>query len=129
MPATRGDRVRKRIGRNMDGAQLSAAAAWRVADLADQTWVYRLDDAASRQLADAVKAVFDPERSLFDYRRADFDFAALETLAAAVRDAHHGRGLALVKNLPRDQLSEAEFRILTWGIGLHIGVPRPPAER
>ena len=91
----------------MDRAELSAPAAWRVADLADQSWTHRLDDAASRQMADAVKAVFEPERSLFEYRRDDFDFAAIPTLAAAVREAHHGRGLALVKNLPRAHLSDS----------------------
>ena len=79
-------------------------------------------------MADAVRTVFEPERSLFEYRRDDFDFAAIPTLAAAVKEAHHGRGLALVKNLPRAHLSEAEFRVLTWGIGLHVGVPRPQGK-
>jgi hypothetical protein len=33
--------------------------------------------------------------------------------------------MALVKNLPRDGVTSAEFRLMTWAIGLHFGVARP----
>lgn len=112
----------------MTTAELSAPAAWRVADLQDRSWIFALDAASSAQLASAVKSAFDPERPLFDYSRKDFDFRALPLLRAAAHEAHHGRGLALIKNLPRAALSEAEFHILTWGIGLHLGVPRPQGK-
>jgi len=39
-----------------------------------------------------------------------------------VRD---GRAMALVKNLPREGVTPAEFRLMTWAIGLHFGVARP----
>lgn len=103
----------------------SNAAAWRVADLDARRWVFAIDDAARGQIAETVRAVFDADRDLFDYRRDDFDLAALPVIQDAFAEAHHGCGLALIKNLPRAELTEAEFRILTWGIGLHLGVPRP----
>ncbi len=111
----------------MDTAELSAPAAWRVPELQDKQWVFAIDDKSRAQLASAVKAAFDPDRDLFDYKRADFDFDAIP-ITAAMHAANHGRGLSLIKNLPRDELSEAEFRILTWGVGLHLGVPRPQGK-
>ena len=118
----------KTVGRKMNTADLSAPAAWRVPDLEDRKWVFTIDGKSRAQLASAVKAAFDPDRPLFDYKRDDFDFDASPIISAAVREAHHGRGLSVIKNLPRDELSEAEFRILTWGVGLHLGVARPQGK-
>ena len=36
-----------------------------------------------------------------------------------------GRGVALVKGLPREGVSPEEFELVTWAIGLHFGVARP----
>jgi len=112
----------------METAELSAPATWRVPDLKDQAWVFPIDPQSRAQLASAVKAAFSPDRDLFDYARDDFDFAALPLIKSAAHEAHYGRGLALIKNLPRDELNEVEFRLLTWGIGLHLGVPRPQGK-
>lgn len=114
----------------MDPALLSHPAAWRTADLEqDQSWIYRLSPDATSHLASMVKARFDAGRHLFDYTRDDFDLGpAGPTIAAAMKDAHHGRGLALVKGLPRAELSEHEFRLLNWAIGLHLGVARPQGK-
>ena len=92
----------------MSTTDQQAAAAWRVADLEqDQSWIFSLSDAAARQLARTVMAAYDPERPLFDYAREDFDLGpAWETIAAALQEAHHGRGVALVHGLPRADLSE-----------------------
>lgn len=105
-------------------------AAWTVADLErDQGWRFQIDEAARAQLARTVKQAYDPDRPLFDYACEDFDFGpAWETIAAALREAHEGRGLALVHGLPREGLSEEEFRLLNWAIGLHAGVARPQGK-
>lgn len=114
----------------MDKAGSQPAAAWTVADLhRDAGWRYRIDGPAAAQLAETVRRAFDPDRPLFDYTRDDFDFGpAGDVIAAAVREAHHGRGLALVQGLPRAALSEGEFRLLNWAIGLHAGVARPQGK-
>jgi len=102
-------------------------AAWRVADLeADRSWVFFLDDTARAQVARAVQAAFEPDRPLFEYAREDFDLGlAWEVIAAALAEAHHGRGLAMVRGLPREGMSEKEFELMNWAIGLHAGVARP----
>jgi len=105
----------------------TSPATWQVNDLEnDRSWVFQLDDAARDHLADTVKSAYEPERALFDYTRDAFDLGpALDVIARAFKEAHHGRGLALLKGLPRDGMSEKEFELLNWAIGLHMGVARP----
>ena len=114
----------------MTALAIDHPAAWTVPALqADHSWRFRLDEAAAGELAAAVKAAYDPDRPLFDYRRSDIDPGpAGAIIAAAIREAHHGRGVALVHGLPREQLTEAEFRLLNWAIGLHHGVARPQGK-
>ena len=105
-------------------------AAWRVADLKnDGNWIFAIDDAARAQLTHAIKTAFVPERPLLNYSRADIDLgAAHAVIAAAIKEAHHGRGFSLVKGLPRAGLTEKEFEFLNWAIGLHTGVARPQGK-
>ena len=114
----------------MNEAKINHPAAWRAADLKnDQSWVFQIDDAGRTELARVIKATYDPDRPLFDYRREEFDLGpAWQTIAAGLQEAHHGRGLALVHGLPRDSLSEEEFKLLNWVIGLHTGVARPQGK-
>lgn len=107
-----------------------ASPAWRVADLeADTSWIFRLDERAQQDLAATVRAAYAPGKSLFDYTRDDFDLgAATPVLRAAFAEAKDGRGIALVKGLPREELTEQQFELLSWAIGLHTGVPRPQGK-
>ena len=102
-------------------------ASWTVAEVeADRSWIYRLSDTESAELLAAVRAAGDASKPILDWKRDDFALAsALPTLAAAFREVRDGRGMALVKNLPRDGVTPAEFRLMTWAIGLHFGVARP----
>src|SRR5207253_6861229 len=77
----------------------------------------------------SLRGFVHPGKPLFDYRREKFDLgSARPVLDAAFEQAKHGRGMALVRGLPRDGLSAEEFKLLTWGIGLHYGVPRPQGK-
>ncbi|MBN9091022.1 MAG: TauD/TfdA family dioxygenase [Reyranella sp.] len=101
--------------------------AWTVAEVeTDRSWTYRLSDAESAELLAAVRAAGDPNRPILDWKRDDFALAkSAPVLAAAFREVRDGRGMALVKNLPRAGVTPAEFRLMTWAIGLHFGVARP----
>ncbi len=105
-------------------------AAWTVAALnADTSWIVCLDDAAARDLTGAVRSARRPDKTLFDYRRADFDLGrAWAPIARCVREIKDGRGFAVLRGLPREGLSADEFELLTWAIGLHIGVARPQGK-
>ncbi len=111
----------------MLNVDVDTPAAWTADDLRnDKNWVFRIDDAARAQVARAVKGAYVPEKRLFDYTRDDFDLGpAWDTIRAAFAAAHAGRGIALVKGLPRDGISEAEFELMNWAVGLHVGVARP----
>lgn len=105
----------------------ASPAAWTVADVeADRGWIYPLSPSEGAGLLAAVRRVGDPDKPILAWRREDFDLgAAIPTLAAAFREVRDGRGMALVKHLPREGVTPAEFRLLTWAIGLHFGVARP----
>ena len=51
--------------------------------------------------------------------------AALAKIRRAVDEAQHGLGVALLKGLPREGVTPDEFELLTWAVGLHVGVARP----
>lgn len=104
-----------------------SAAAWTAAEVAaDTRWQLQLDDAERAELLSAVRTSHRPGRPLLAYRRADFPLQrCLPTLARAFAQVRGGRGLALVKGLPRAGLSAEQFAFMTWGIGLHFGVARP----
>lgn len=105
----------------------TSPAAWTVAEVeADKGWIYRLSDANAAELLAVVRAAGHPDRPILDWKRDDFPLdKALPTLAAAFREVRDGRAMALVKNLPRRGVTPAEFRLMTWAIGLHFGVARP----
>ncbi len=110
--------------------ELQALANWTTKDLhADKGWVFPLTEKESRHLRDITLAAFDPNRDLFEYSLSEFELGPAEaTLKKAIKQAHHGRGVALVKNLPRQDMNEDQFKLLNWAIGLHIGVARPQGK-
>ncbi len=109
---------------------VGSPADWTVAELRDDPrWIIELDDAARRDLIGAVRKAHDADRDLLDYTRHDFDLGAgFAPVMRAFAEAKHGRGIALVRGLPREGVSEAEFALLTWAIGLHVGVARPQGK-
>jgi len=108
-----------------------SSAAWTAAELeaARPHWTFRLDDQARRDLIASLHKAFDPAKQLLEYRKEDFEpGSAWPVINAALTEAKHGRGVALIKGLPREDVSMEQFRILTWLIGLHSGVARPQGK-
>lgn len=106
-------------------------AAWTAGELeADRKrWLFSVDDKARRDLLAALRKARHPDKALFDYGRGDFDpGSAWPVIAAAFQEARRGRGVALVRGLPREGLDEKDFELLTWAIGLHAGVARPQGK-
>jgi TfdA family taurine catabolism dioxygenase TauD len=109
-----------------------APSVWSAAELeaARKRWTFALDDSARRDLLAALKKARNPDKRLLDYRREDFDLgSAWPVINAAFEEVKRGLGVALVKGLPRGDLDEKEFELLTWGIGLHTGVGRPQGKQ
>lgn len=102
-------------------------SAWTAAEVAANTnWIFFLSPDAQEELLAAVTAAHVPGKPLLEYRRRDFPLHhVLEPLAKAFHEVRDGRGLALVKGLPRAGVSSERFGLMTWAIGLHFGVARP----
>jgi len=115
----------------MEIESVDTSSAWTVPQIEnDRAWQFELDQRASEQMATAVRSASDPHRDLLDYEPAEFDLGpGLEVIRQAIKSAQTGQGLALIRGLPREALSAAEFRLLTWAIGLHLGVPRPQGAK
>ena len=106
------------------------AAAWTPRDLdRDRTWIFALPEKATSDLAAMIKETWVPERDLLDYTRDEFDLGSSKrVIEAAMNEAKYGRGLALLRGLPRKNIEEKQFELLTWAIGLHFGVSRPQGK-
>jgi len=114
----------------MTTTAIDSPAAWTAGELnSDSRWMFHLDDKARADMVKALEKARDPQKTLFDYRRDDFDLgAAWPVLDAALRETKRGRGVALVRGLPRDGLDEKDFELMTWAIGLNAGVARPQGK-
>ena len=107
--------------------QVRTPSAWEIEDLkSTHDWCFAIDESDRKQLTASIKSVFDKDRDLFDYSPDEFDFgSSLKIIENAIKQAHHGKGLSIVKGLPRKDLNHEEFRLLSWAIGLRTGVARP----
>ena len=104
-----------------------APSAWEIEDLrSTNDWCFEIDEADRKQITTSVKSVFDKDRDLFDYSPDEFDLGtSWEIIERALLEAHHQKGLSIVRGLPREDLNHEEFRLLSWAIGLKAGVARP----
>jgi hypothetical protein len=105
-------------------------AEWSVAELElAPAWRFTLTAAERDHLGEMIQKAHAPDRHLFEYNADDFDLGpAAMKIATAMNEALFGRGLSMVHGLPREGLSEDQFTVLTWAIGLRTGVPRPQGK-
>ncbi len=104
--------------------------SWLAEDLKNSDeWIFRVDEKLASLTRDFVKDQFHLEKPLFEYSKKDFQVEpVLELIRSAVDQAMLGTGIALVKGLPREGLTELEFQKMIWSISLHFGVPRPQGK-
>ena len=104
-----------------------APSAWEIEDLrSTNDWCFEIDQADRKQITTSIKSVCDKDRDLFDYSPDEFDLgSSWEIIERALLEAHHQKGLSIVRGLPREDLNHEEFRLLSWAIGLKAGVARP----
>jgi len=101
------------------GQELAAAPGWKIGFTREQ----------QRRLRDITKTQAARGIDLLDYERADFPFGdCLEVLARAMAIVRGGLGIALVKDFPAEGMTEEEYKLLTWAIGLHLGVAVPQGK-
>ncbi|NKB50178.1 MAG: TauD/TfdA family dioxygenase [Alphaproteobacteria bacterium] len=104
--------------------ELSGPGVWLGPDIQnDRDWIMQLDgdDVAEIDAAlAAVKAAGTPipfPASAFPLQNFT---KKIDTLVEAVS---RGRGLMLMRGLPRERYSDEDCELIYWGIGVHIGMP------
>ncbi len=111
----------------LDVVERGLAADWSVEEISkDKSWIFPLTPSEALALIEGVRQGRVEGRDLLEYSPEDFDLGpGLKLISRAFLEAQNGRGIALVRGLPRDGVSEEEFALMTWAIGLAIGVARP----
>ena len=92
-------------------------------------WEYRLGDAEVAELVDAARRLDRSGSHPIDFADVTVESFPLSATAATLRsvleELLEGRGFALIRGVPVDELSVREAELLMWGVGLHLGVPIP----
>jgi Taurine catabolism dioxygenase TauD, TfdA family len=102
---------------------LSGPMVWSGRDLAgDSDWIRPLSDGAIAEIDAALRAVERRQLDWPDVRKSDFP---LPSLTAELERINHelewGKGLVLLRGLPVEGYTDAELRMIWWGIGAHLG--------
>ncbi|MSO76106.1 MAG: TauD/TfdA family dioxygenase [Alphaproteobacteria bacterium] len=106
-------------------APIAEPSAWLAPEMArDKSWIWTIPEAGVKELEAAMGALkargLSPELT----GRADFPLPSmagdLRRLAEAIED---GRGFQVIRGIPVDRYSDAELRLLYWGLGLYFGTP------
>jgi len=99
------------------------ASAWRAPALAaDESWIYRFDDAAIQELDRALAAV--RHMPVTSIRREDFKLEGVRDVLARVSEQiEEGIGMAVLRGLPVLKYSKEDASRIYWGIGQYLGRP------
>lgn len=106
---------------------LNTPAAWHGRDLRSrQAWTVQLEAEQVTQLQQETDALLARGETWQTVTRQHLTLPSWDGL---VQDLQHelegGRGFALISDLPVDELSLEQARLMLWGIGLRVGYPEP----
>ncbi|NYE25344.1 TauD/TfdA family dioxygenase [Pigmentiphaga litoralis] len=108
------------------GSPLAGPEVWSGASLRDRTdWITHLTPAEIAELAQAVAALKSAGTPDMGFDASDFRIPLVAKRLAEVRDTlEGGRGFALLRGLPMADYSDADARLLFWGLAQHLGDPQ-----
>ena len=104
-----------------------AESAWRGPEAsASGQWVHTLNDTELRELEIAARRCLEEHQDIAAIRRENFVLPTLSARLAALHDTLiHGCGFALVRALPVREWSRELTAAVFYGLGCHLGNPRP----
>ena len=105
-------------------APISDPAGWYSRDLlVNEDWIYHLTEKEKTELLDAVAT--SQEIALLNITLADFPLPNLAAqLQSIAKEVDQGRGLALIRGVPVEDMSIDETARALWGMGQYIGIPQ-----
>ena len=107
---------------------MSRFVNWVPSDLrSSDDWTFRLSDLAVQEIVEQARKLAHLSEDLLAIDRAQFVLSApvIECFDRAIDMSQQQFGLSLIKGFPTRELSEPEFRVAVWGVGLYMGVARP----
>ncbi len=104
--------------------EITGLGAWTGPDLQDDdSWKLYLDPNDIAEI-DAALAAAQEAGVAVPFTANDFPLPTLtQKIDEIVDRVSNGKGICLVKGLPRDRYSDDECEIIYWGIGVHVGRP------
>jgi hypothetical protein len=93
----------------------------------DSSWIEQLTAEEIEGFQSALSAARHSGKDFLSMQPEDFPLpaASLAVLKRALKKTQGRWGFCLLKGFPVDQWTEAETRLIYWGLGLHMGVARP----
>lgn len=99
---------------------------WGPQASASQCWIHRLNDEELKELELAARHALDHHPDIASIRRDSFVLPTLGPRLARLHDELiHGSGFALVRALPVHEWSREVTAAAFFGLGCHLGHPRP----
>ncbi len=108
-------------------AEIISPSAWLGPDVAtSERWIHHLSDAELRELERAAHQALSMHSDIAAIRRENFVLPTLGPRLARLHDILiHGCGFALVRALPVESWSREITAAAFFGLGCHLGNPRP----
>jgi hypothetical protein len=113
------------LGRRTKGDRGTLAACWYADDVAGQTdWTVELTGDDLAELDRALVAARRSQQPLLTVRRADFPLPTLGAkIARVAASVDQQPGFCVLRGLPVHRYTDADLRLVHWGLGRHLGVP------
>ena len=104
---------------------IGGAADWRGETLlAKRDWIKPIDDAALREIDDALQAARSRDIAWHDLTLDTFPLPGFAAhLADIAEELETGRGVVKLAGLPVDRYADEDLRRILFGIGCHLGTP------
>ena len=108
-------------------AEIVGPSAWLGPDVAkSERWIHHLSDAELRELEQAARQALSMHSDIAAIQRESFVLPTLGPRLARLHDILiHGCGFALVRALPVESWSREITAAAFFGLGCHLGNPRP----
>lgn len=119
----------------MSGAEsllpVGGPAAWLGADIVQtDAWIHRFSNVEIDEIEAAVSHAEGSNTSLNDLQRGDFPLPLMSVVMADMRtQLEDGCGLRLLRGFPTERFTDAQLRMIFWGLGLYLGTAVSQSSR
>jgi hypothetical protein len=121
------DMIGRLSGRRAQAGRGTLAACWYADDVAGQTyWTVELTGEEIAELDQALVTAKRSNQPLLSVRRADFPLPTLGSkIARIAASVDRQPGFCRLRGVPVHRYTDADLRLVHWGLGRHLGVPVP----